>query len=85
MSASARTSDTVVKRIEALRRQADLIAQRCRHDRHRTQAQAVLATLDEAHAWLRGARDARPELVVHIAKMVDDAKRRLIALAGQAC
>ena len=40
----------------------------------------VIETLGEAEAWLRG--QPSPEVVAHIARMVADASRRLIALGG---
>jgi hypothetical protein len=76
-----RSRDTVLTRIEALRRHARSLEGALGHDGPRGQARQVLDTLGEAEAWLRG--QPPPEVVTHIARMVADAGRRLIALGAE--
>jgi len=75
-----RSRDTVLVRIQALRRHAEAMAGAVVREPSRAEARQVLATLGEAEAWLRG--QPTPEVVAHIARMVADASRRLIALGG---
>ena len=72
--------DTVLVRINALRRHARTIEGAVVREPSKTEARNVLDTLGEAEAWLRG--QPSPEVVAHIARMVADASRRLIALGG---
>ena len=67
-------------RIQALRKHAQTIAGAVVREPSRVEARQVLETLGEAEAWLRG--QPTPEVVAHIARMVADASRRLIALGG---
>jgi hypothetical protein len=75
-----RSRDTVLVRIQALRRHAETMAGVVAREPARAEAKQVLDTLGEAEAWLRG--QPTPEVVAHIARMVADASRRLIALGG---
>jgi hypothetical protein len=75
-----RGRETVLARIQALRRHAVTIEGAVVRDPSRVEARQVLETLGEAEAWLRGR--PTPEVVAHIARMVADASRRLIALGG---
>ena len=79
MSAT-RSKDTVLVRINALRRHARTIEGAIVRGPSKAEARTVLETLGEAEAWLRG--QPTPEVVAHIARMVADASRRLIALGG---
>jgi hypothetical protein len=74
----ARTRDTVLVRIEALRRHARALESVVAREPARGEARQVLDTLGEAEAWLRG--QPSPEVVTHIARMVADAGHRLYAL-----
>jgi hypothetical protein len=76
-----RGRETVLARIEALRRHAETMARGVVRDPSRAEARHVLDTLGEAEAWLRG--QPAPEVVAHIARMVADASRRLIALGSE--
>ena len=75
-----RGRDTVLVRIQALRRHARSLEGAVVREPSRVEARQVLDTLGEAEAWLRG--QPSPEVVAHIARMVSDAGRRLIALGG---
>jgi hypothetical protein len=75
-----RGRETVLRRIEALRRHAQVLEGAVTREPSRVEARDVLDTLGEAEAWLRG--QPSPEVVAHIARMVADASRRLIALGG---
>jgi hypothetical protein len=75
-----RGRDTVLARIEALRRHARTIEGAVVREPSRVEARQVLDTLGEAEAWLRG--QPSPEVVAHIARMVSEASRRLIALGS---
>ena len=75
-----RGRDTVLLRIQALRRHARTIEGAVVREPSRAAVRHVLETLGEAEAWLRG--QPSPEVVAHIARMVADASRRLIALGG---
>jgi hypothetical protein len=77
---SARTRETVIVRIEALRRHARTFEGVAGRERARGEARQVLDTLGEAEAWLRG--QPSPEVVTHIARMVADAGQRLYALGA---
>ena len=79
MSAT-RSKDTVIVRIKALRRHAQTIAGAVQREPSRAEARQVIETLGEAEAWLRG--QPSPEVVAHIARMVADASRRLLALGA---
>jgi hypothetical protein len=76
----ARGRDTVLVRIEALRRHARTVEGVVR-DGSRGEARRVLDTLSEAEAWLRG--QPSPEVVTHVARMVADACQRLYALGAE--
>ena len=76
-----RGRQTVLTRIEALRRHARSIEGALAHDGPRGQARQVLDTLGEAESWLRG--QPSPEVVTHIARMVADAGRRLYDLGRE--
>jgi hypothetical protein len=76
----ARSRDTVLSRIHALRRHAETIEGAVQREPSKREARQVLETLGEAEAWLRG--HPSPEVVAHIARMVAEASRRLIALGG---
>jgi hypothetical protein len=76
----ARGRETVLQRIQALRRHARTIEGAVVREPSRAEARQVIETLGEAEAWLRG--QPTPEVVAHIARMVADASRRLIALGG---
>ena len=75
-----RGRETVLVRIQALRKHAQTMAGAVVREPSRAEARQVLDTLGEAEAWLRGK--PTPEVVAHIARMVADASRRLIALGG---
>lgn len=75
-----RSKTTVLVRIEALRRHACTIEGAVVREPSRAEARRVIETLGEAEAWLRG--QPSPEVVAHIARMVADASRRLLALGG---
>ena len=75
---ATRTRETVIVRIEALRRHARTLEGAAARARAQGEARQVLDTLGEAEAWLRG--QPSPEVVTHIARMVADAGRRLYAL-----
>jgi hypothetical protein len=75
-----RGRDTVLVRIQALRRHARMIEGAVVREPSKAEARNVLETLGEAEAWLRGRPS--PEVVAHIARMVADAGSRLIALGG---
>jgi phage-related baseplate assembly protein len=72
-----RGRDTVLVRIDALRRHARSVEGIVR-DVAKGEARQVIDTLGEAEAWLRG--QPSPEVVTHVARMVADAGRRLYAL-----
>jgi hypothetical protein len=72
-----RRRETVLVRIEALRRHARSVEGVVR-DVSKGEARRVLDTLGEAEAWLRG--QPSPEVVTHVARMVADAGQRLYAL-----
>jgi hypothetical protein len=74
-----RTRETVMVRIDALRRHAQTMQGVVARERAKGEARQVLDTLGEAEAWLRG--QPSPEVVIHIARMVADAGQRLYALA----
>ena len=76
-----RTRDTVLVRIEALRRHARALEGAVAPEPARGEARQVLETLGEAEAWLRG--QPSPEVVTHIARMVADAGQRLYALGAK--
>jgi hypothetical protein len=75
---STRTRETVIVRIEALRRHARSLEGVATREPAGGEARQVIETLGEAEAWLRG--QPSPEVVVHIARMVADAGRRLYGL-----
>jgi hypothetical protein len=75
-----RSRDTVLVRIKALRRHAQTMEGAIVRQPSKVEARNVLDTLGEAEAWLRG--HPSPEVVAHIARMVAEASRRLIALGG---
>jgi hypothetical protein len=77
---TTRGRETVLARIQALRRHARTIEGAIAREPSKTEARHVLDALGEAEAWLRG--QPSPEVVAHIARMVADASRRLIALGG---
>lgn len=79
--ARARTRETVIVRIEALRRHARTLEGVAGRERVRGEARQVLDTLGEAEAWLRG--QPSPEVVTHIARMVAEAGQRLYALGAR--
>jgi hypothetical protein len=76
----ARTRETVLVRIEALRRHARALEGAVAREPPRGAARQVLDTLGEAESWLRG--QPSPEVVTHIARMVADAGERLYALGA---
>ena len=76
-----RSRDTVLTRIEALKRHARAIESALAHHGPRGEARQVIDTLGEAEAWLRG--QPSPEVVTHIARMVADAGRRLYDLGRE--
>jgi hypothetical protein len=75
-----RSRDTVLSRIQALRRHAESIAGAVAREPSKQEARQVLDALGEAEAWLRG--QPSPEVVAHIARMVADLSRRLLALGA---
>jgi hypothetical protein len=75
-----RSRDTVLSRIRALRRHAEAIAGAVEREPSKQEARQVLDALGEAEAWLRG--QPSPEVVAHIARMVADLSRRLLALGA---
>jgi hypothetical protein len=77
---TTRGRETVLARIQALRRHARTIEGAVARDPSKAEARHVLDALGEAEAWLRG--QPSPEVVAHIARMVADASRRLIVLGG---
>ena len=77
---ATRGRETVLVRIQALRKHAQTMAGAVVREPSRAEARQVLDTLGEAEAWLRGK--PTPEVVAHIARMVADASSRLIALGG---
>ncbi len=77
---AARSKDTVLVRIQALRKHARTFEGAVVREPSRAEARQVLETLGEAEAWLRG--QPSPEVVAHIARMVADASRRLFALGA---
>jgi hypothetical protein len=78
--ARTRGRETVLVRIQALRKHARTIEGAVVREPSRVEARQVLEALGEAEAWLRG--QPSPEVVAHIARMVADASRRLIALGA---
>ena len=82
-ASTSRTANAVVKRIDALQRQAAVLERRCTRERDRTEIQAASATLEEARAWLRAATPVEPVLVTHVATMVSAACGRLYTAARQ--
>ena len=75
-----RSREVVLGRIEALRRQVDATRVRCQAPHLDAKASEVIETLREARSWLEASQQTRPELLVHVAKMVDGASNRLFAL-----
>jgi hypothetical protein len=78
--AATRSKDTVLVRIKALRQHARTFEEAVVREPSKVEARHVLDTLGEAEAWLRG--QPSPEVVAHIARMVAEASRRLLALGG---
>jgi hypothetical protein len=79
-ASTSRTANAVIKRIEALQRQAAGLESRCTHERDRTEFQNAAAALEEARAWLRAATPVEPVLVAHVAGMVAAACGRLYSV-----
>lgn len=75
-----RSREVVLVRIQALVRQADATRRRCQAPHLDAKASEVIETLREARSWLEATPRTQPELLVHVAKMVDGASNRLFAL-----
>ena len=80
-ASTSRTANAVVRRIEALQRQAADLEGRCLHQRDRAELAKAALALEEARAWLRAATPAEPVLVTHVATMVTAACGRLYTVA----
>jgi hypothetical protein len=76
--AKVRSRQVVLERIGALRRQAE--ATRVHAPHLDARVHEVVETLREARSWLESSPQTPPELVTHVARMVDDASTRLFAL-----
>ena len=75
-----RNREVVLGRIEALRRHADAARTQIQAPHLDAKASEVIETLREARSWLEASQQTQPELLVHVAKMVDGASNRLFAL-----
>jgi len=76
-----RNREVVLGRIEALRRQAAATRATCQQaPQLDARASEVIETLREARSWLEASPQTPPELVTHVARMVDGASNRLFAL-----
>ena len=75
-----RSREVVLGRIEALTRQADATRAQIQVPHLDAKASEVIETLREARSWLEASPQTQPELLVHVAKMVDGASNRLFAL-----
>jgi hypothetical protein len=75
-----RSREVVLGRIEALKRQADATRSQIQAPHLEAKASEVIETLREARSWLEASPQTQPELLVHVARMVDGASNRLFAL-----
>ena len=77
---TVRSREVVLGRIEALKRHADAARAQIQAPHLDAKATEVIETLREARSWLEASPQTQPELLVHVAKMVDGASNRLFAL-----